>query len=84
LPEVLESLRAAVADADIDFEGRRPKMTVSIGAWTRSGDSLDDMIRRADDMLYRAKQTGRNRVVIDQDGVEPAPGAPLSPKAGSR
>ena len=79
LPDVLESLRAAVAAADIDFEGQRLKTTVSIGAWTRSDDSLNNMIRHADDMLYRAKQTGRNRLIIDQDDVEPAPGQPLSP-----
>lgn len=79
LAEVLESLRAAIAAADIDFEGRRLKATVSIGAWTRPGDSLDDMIRRADDMLYRAKQTGRDRLVMDQNDSGPAPAGPLIP-----
>lgn len=79
LPDILESLRAAIAAADIDFEGQRSNVTVSIGAWTRSGDSLNDMIGRADDMLYRAKQTGRNRLVIDRDDVEPAPSQPLNP-----
>lgn len=79
LPDILESLRAAVAAADIDFESQRSNVTVSIGAWTRSGDSLNDMIGRADDMLYRAKQTGRNRLVIDRDDVEPTPSQPLNP-----
>lgn len=67
LPEILESLRAAAGAAEINFEGRQIKATISIGAWSRLGDSLDEMVRRADEMLYRAKETGRNRVVLDQD-----------------
>ncbi len=73
LPEILESLRAAVAAAEVDVEGRRITATISIGAWSRLGVSLDEMIRHADDMLYRAKQTGRNRVVLDRDDTAKAP-----------
>lgn len=41
------------------------KVTVSIGAaWRKDGEtSPDDVLTRADKALYRAKRTGRNRVV---------------------
>ena len=53
-----------VRDADIvhaaSFEGR---MTVSIGIATRQSgdDEVEQMLRRADAALYRAKAAGRNR-----------------------
>jgi two-component system, cell cycle response regulator len=40
-------------------------ITVSLGvALIESpSDSIDDIIKRADDALYRAKREGRNRVI---------------------
>jgi diguanylate cyclase (GGDEF)-like protein len=63
--EAAERLRAAVAAALIvDPEGRLlPPVTVSIGlAEAIAGDALDDLTRRADRALYRAKGDGRNCV----------------------
>lgn len=41
------------------------KYTLSIGVATLLGedDSLDAMMQRADEALYKAKQSGRNQVV---------------------
>ncbi len=41
------------------------RMTVSVGVTTYTGadDSLQDMLQRADESLYRAKALGRNRVL---------------------
>lgn len=40
-------------------------VTVSIGAaLSRAGEPLDELLKRVDDALYRAKAQGRNRVVL--------------------
>jgi diguanylate cyclase len=55
-----ERIRKEVADET--FEGPR-QVTVSFGiAAYREKETLDDIIRRADEALYRAKAAGRNRV----------------------
>jgi two-component system, cell cycle response regulator len=53
-----ERLRAAVAGA-----GGRVRVTASVGwAVLLPGEQPDDVVRRADDALYTAKQEGRDRV----------------------
>ena len=51
------------------IEAFNPKkeMTFSVGATlnSKSPNSLDSLIKRADTLLYRAKENGRNQVVID-------------------
>ena len=63
-----EKIRDAVAGrkfAEID------QMTVSIGvAEYASGEDLITWVQRADDALYKAKGTGRNRVVMAERGGE--------------
>ncbi len=53
---VAERMRVAIAEG---------AMTISIGiAEFRDGDTLDGLIHRADEALYRAKNEGRNRFAI--------------------
>jgi two-component system, cell cycle response regulator len=53
-----ERLRAAVARA-----GGPVRVTASVGwAVLRSGEAPDELVRRADDALYAAKEEGRDRV----------------------
>ncbi|MGE0311762.1 MAG: GGDEF domain-containing protein [Lautropia sp.] len=63
-----EALRRAIAGTTIRVDGMPIGMTASIGA-ARSGAldadaSLDDVLRRADGALYRAKAGGRDRVEL--------------------
>ncbi|MBA3928181.1 MAG: GGDEF domain-containing protein [Xanthomonas sp.] len=61
----LEVLREGIAEADIDTpDGGSLRCTVSIGvAELGAGQDLRDLLRIADERLYRAKQQGRNRLV---------------------
>src|SRR5690606_17673619 len=61
---VAESIRSAFCSAVVQQGDIRVEMTVSIGiAGMSSGDdSPEDILKRADEQLYRAKENGRNRV----------------------
>jgi diguanylate cyclase (GGDEF)-like protein len=52
-------------------------ITVSMGgALLRTGESADSWLNRADEMLYRAKHAGRDRVFIEDLDVSSAASAP--------
>ena len=61
--QVAEVLRAAIEACPFHFKGERVVITASIGLSTfRSGERGDQVLKRADAALYRAKDLGRNRV----------------------
>lgn len=62
-----ETLRSRIAAAPLMREGT---ITVSIGVATHApGENVHQWLRRTDDALYEAKNTGRNRVCVSR----PAP-----------
>ncbi|AGH97807.1 GGDEF domain-containing protein [Micavibrio aeruginosavorus] len=69
--KVAERLRRLIEEKVIDSgDGIITKMTVSIGVASLNphdpNESINTMLVRADHALYRAKQNGRNQVVIDE------------------
>ncbi len=55
-----EYIRLAIINS---INGKLPAQTASFGVATvQDSDSVNDLIRRADEALYRAKEDGRNRV----------------------
>jgi two-component system, cell cycle response regulator len=59
-----ERMRLQVEAATIGEQ--QLKITASFGLATlMEGESLEDLLKRADEALYRAKNSGRNRVVAD-------------------
>jgi diguanylate cyclase (GGDEF)-like protein len=61
---VLERVRRAVSASPIAAGNSRLEVTVSIGGAVWTGQSIDELIRQADDALYTAKARGRNRVEL--------------------
>jgi diguanylate cyclase (GGDEF)-like protein len=58
-----ERVRAAVASTPIESAGGALTMTVSVGvAVAEEGAGLNELLKRADDLLYEAKHGGRDRV----------------------
>lgn len=58
-----ERLRAAIANAQIQYASGEP-LTASIGvAVADISDTVDTLLARADRALYQAKRQGRNRVI---------------------
>jgi diguanylate cyclase (GGDEF)-like protein len=69
--EHFEQVRAGVASIELKSKGKRVPLTVSIGVTTALGGSFADMIELADQAVYRAKESGRNRVVdLSPDNAE--------------
>ena len=63
--EFAERLRKAIAEHDMGATGGGPqRVTVSIGAaeWLAGMTGSSELLRAADEQLYRAKQEGRNTV----------------------
>jgi len=62
--KVGEDIRRLVASDPFDFEGDHIAVTISVGVGTSEEElSPEAFIKLSDDNLYKAKRTGRNKVV---------------------
>ena len=67
--ELAEELRLRIAALRFDTDKGPMTLTCSFGVSERKpGDSIDDLLKRADVALYAAKTSGRNRVVTTDPG----------------
>jgi diguanylate cyclase (GGDEF)-like protein len=68
--QIAERVRKAVEEFVIDHEKTQPqgRLTVSVGISTLGSkiSSLQGLVKTADEALYEAKRTGRNRVAVSQ------------------
>jgi diguanylate cyclase (GGDEF)-like protein len=66
-----ENMRNIVESTEFRIPGLQSplKVTISGGVATypADGDSTTDLLHKADESLYKAKQTGRNRIVVVQE-----------------
>ncbi|MHC8369519.1 GGDEF domain-containing protein [Pseudomonas sp. MDT1-85] len=63
--KLLETLRASIEACPFHFKGERVTITISMGLTAfRPGEHSDLVLKRADQALYRAKNTGRNRIEL--------------------
>ncbi|WP_029898618.1 sensor domain-containing diguanylate cyclase [Desulfohalovibrio reitneri] len=70
-----DRLRQTISRRSFDFEGKSVRVTSSIGVASISPGSLSrvrDLVREADEALYRAKSNGRNTVCLSSGCNETA------------
>ena len=68
--DIAERIRQRLRNVVIRVDDTDILATASLGvAAFIAGDTYEDLFARADDGLYRAKRTGRDRVVVIKDRV---------------
>ena len=73
-PLRVRALQQTMVGAAFEIEGSSVAVTCSIGvAWHRPEDTAETLLRRADRCLYVAKNSGRDRIAVEQDLDGPAP-----------
>lgn len=66
--QLANRIREAIAGASIEVDKTPVRATISIGvAGIRHSESLDRLLQRADEALYRAKARGRNQACIGEE-----------------
>lgn len=65
----LESMREAIESHVVEHDSQRIKVSISIGV-TDLDAKLDEQIKAADELLYTAKEQGRNQLVFARNSMQ--------------
>ncbi|WP_244834597.1 sensor domain-containing diguanylate cyclase [Clostridium sp. BJN0001] len=66
--KIIENIRKTVGETDVKYQESSRKVTVSFGIvfYSESINSANKLVKVADKMLYKAKELGKNRVVVSE------------------
>lgn len=82
-----ENLRERIAETDIPIQGRNDpvRITISCGIamFPDDGRSTTDLIQAADDALYEAKKSGKNRIALSHPGRSAFESGTAEPRCGA-
>jgi diguanylate cyclase (GGDEF)-like protein/PAS domain S-box-containing protein len=68
LRSIAEKLRKLVEGSFLLVDDTKLQVTVSMGVTgVTAGDTVESILKRADDLMYRAKHSGKNCVMMDSD-----------------
>ncbi len=68
----VQRLRRSIEEYGFDYNGVKAKVTASIGLTMNFGEfkTATDLLKSADEALYKAKESGRNRVILHEGKSE--------------
>lgn len=63
-------IRRSIENSIVNFQGREKSVTASFGIsyFPLDGQSINELIRIADNLLYKAKKVGKNKVITSYNG----------------
>lgn len=67
--EQFENIRETIQRTELEYDGKPITVTISIGVALQSYGNLDEAMIQADQLLYEAKESGRNRVVLEDESL---------------
>ncbi len=68
-PEILERIREKVEKFTFEIDKKSSlSFTISLGATIHDEQSLEELIAEADMLLYKAKNSGKNRLIFNLEG----------------
>jgi diguanylate cyclase (GGDEF)-like protein len=73
--DIAEKIRKNIENTSVRERENNHKVTVSLGvSFVKPADTVDSIIKRADDGLYRSKILGRNSVSVMKEDLKSVPG----------
>ena len=80
----LDEFREAYSQIEVKSGKHTIKCTVSIGVVSSCESNIDDLVNKADELLYEAKESGRNKVVSELSGIKIPKDRPSTARSGTR